>query len=129
MSMFLFVCVFRFLNAHTPLPRRSCRPFQVSVMIVVFVALLTVNLLKGGGAFDSPVGIECGSFAFWATSVLSFLYLVAVSLCVMKPFFFFYCCLSVVLAGNKLDVMRACVFVCVLCGVRFTNEFGKQPPP
>lgn len=49
-------------------------------MTAVFVVLLTVNLLKGGGAFDSPVGIECGSFAFWATSVLSFLYLIAVSL-------------------------------------------------
>lgn len=49
-------------------------------MTAVFVALLAVNILKGGGAFDSPVGIECGSVAFWATSVFSFLYLIAVSL-------------------------------------------------
>lgn len=55
-------------------------PPQVGIMTAVFVVLLTVNLLKGGGAFDSPVGIECGSFAFWATSVLSFVYLIAVSL-------------------------------------------------
>eukprot|EP00752_Nemacystus_decipiens_P012021 g10656.t1 len=52
---------------------------KVGIMTAVFVVLLTVNLLKGGGAFDSPVGIECGSFAFWATSILSFLYLIAVS--------------------------------------------------
>ncbi|CAN0495400.1 unnamed protein product [Hapterophycus canaliculatus] len=49
-------------------------------MSAVFLVLLTVNLLKGGGAFKSPVGIECGSFAFWATSILSFVYLLLVSL-------------------------------------------------
>ncbi|CAN0084043.1 unnamed protein product [Ectocarpus sp. 12 AP-2014] len=48
------------------------------------MVLLTVNLLKGGGAFDSPVGIVCGSFAFWVTSVLSFVYLVGVSLYVRR---------------------------------------------
>ncbi|CBN75629.1 conserved unknown protein [Ectocarpus siliculosus] len=53
-------------------------------MTAVFVVLLTVNLLKGGGAFDSPVGIVCGSFSFWATSVLSFVYLVGVSLYVRR---------------------------------------------
>eukprot|EP00903_Cladosiphon_okamuranus_P007707 g7469.t1 len=57
---------------HTSLPK-------VGIMTAVFVVLLTVNLLKGGGAFASPVGIECGSFAFWATSIMSFLYLIAVS--------------------------------------------------
>lgn len=49
-------------------------------MTAVFLALLAVNMLKGGGAFDSPVGIECGSSAFWATSGVSFVYLIAVSL-------------------------------------------------
>ena len=49
-------------------------------MTGVFIVLLSVNMLKGGGAFESPVGIECGSLAFWATSVLSLVYLFAVSL-------------------------------------------------
>ncbi|CAM9577491.1 unnamed protein product [Scytosiphon promiscuus] len=57
---------------------------KVGIMSAVFLVLLSVNLLKGGGAFDSPVGIECGSFAFWATSVLSFVYLLVVSLRVRK---------------------------------------------
>ncbi|CAN0127119.1 unnamed protein product [Pylaiella littoralis] len=52
---------------------------KVGIMTAVFVVLLCVNVLKGGGAFESPVGIGCGSFAFWATSVLSFFYLLAVS--------------------------------------------------
>lgn len=73
------------MSPHTHTHTRPRRRFpthrtQVGIMSAVFVALLTVNLLKGGGAFDSPVGIECGSFAFWATSVLSFVYLIAVSL-------------------------------------------------
>lgn len=49
-------------------------------MTLVFSILLVVNLLKGGGAFESPLGIKCGSFSFWAVSVLSFVYLLAVSL-------------------------------------------------
>lgn len=53
---------------------------QVRAMSIIFAVLLTVNLLKGGGAFRSPLGIVCGSFAFWATSILCLVYLIAVSL-------------------------------------------------
>ena len=49
-------------------------------MTGVFVVLLLVNMLKGGGAFESPVGIVCGSIAFWVTSFMSLAYLLAVSL-------------------------------------------------
>lgn len=76
---FFFFAYFDF-PASPRIPPLVTRPSQVGIMTAVFVVLLTINLLKGGGAFDSPVGIECGSFAFWATSILSFGYLIAVSL-------------------------------------------------
>jgi len=31
----------------------------------LFLFVLLVNILKGGGAFPSPLGIECGSLSFW----------------------------------------------------------------
>ena len=65
------------------IPRRTCFfafSFQVAIMTGVFIVLLSVNMLKGGGAFESPVGIVCGSFSFWMTTVLSLVYLVVVSL-------------------------------------------------
>jgi len=34
-------------------------------IVSLFLFVLLVNILKGGGAFSSPVGIECGSFSFW----------------------------------------------------------------
>eukprot|EP00904_Undaria_pinnatifida_P001642 jgi/Undpi1/11479/HiC_scaffold_30.g13776.m1 len=58
---------------HTPVAK-------VAIMTGVFIVLLSVNMLKGGGAFESPVGIVCGSFSFWMTTVLSLVYLVVVSL-------------------------------------------------
>lgn len=38
---------------------------NVLVMVALFVVVLLLNVLKGGGAFPSPLGIECGSVAFW----------------------------------------------------------------
>lgn len=46
----------------------------------VFVVVLTVNLLKGGGAFPSPLGIKCGSYAFWGATVFIFVWVLGVSL-------------------------------------------------
>lgn len=45
----------------------------------VFVVVLAVNLLKGGGAFESPLGIECGSFGFWFLTSLIIVWILAVS--------------------------------------------------
>lgn len=39
--------------------------FNVKVLVGLFVVVLTMNLLKGGGAFPSPIGIKCGSQEFW----------------------------------------------------------------
>lgn len=59
-------------------------PFRISVKVGVltgvFVVVLAVNLLKGGGAFPSPLGIECGSYAFWGATGFIFVWVLGVSL-------------------------------------------------
>lgn len=41
---------------------------NVKVLIVTFVVILFINLMKGGGAFPSPLGIRCGSPSFWVSN-------------------------------------------------------------
>ena len=38
---------------------------NINMLISLFVVVLVINLLKGGGAFQSPLGIKCGSTSFW----------------------------------------------------------------
>lgn len=56
---------------HTPV-------FNVTVLMALFVVVLALNLLKGGGAFPSPLGIECGSFWFWFTNFTILLWIFAI---------------------------------------------------
>lgn len=44
---------------------RHVRFETVGVIVSLFVVVLIMNILKGGGAFPSPIGIECGSPLFW----------------------------------------------------------------
>jgi len=53
---------------------------NVYLLTGMFVVIIAANLLKGGGAFESPLGIECGTFAFWAMTSFIFLWVIAVSL-------------------------------------------------
>mmetsp|Transcript_9936 Transcript_9936/g.17645 ORF Transcript_9936/g.17645 Transcript_9936/m.17645 type:complete len:420 (-) Transcript_9936:18-1277(-) len=39
--------------------------WNVLILIITFVVVIILNILKGGGAFPSPLGIECGSISFW----------------------------------------------------------------
>jgi hypothetical protein len=52
--------------------------FNVCVLGALFVVVVALNLLKGGGAYRSPVGIECGSPAFWSVNLLILLWIAAV---------------------------------------------------
>lgn len=38
---------------------------NIATLMCLFVVILAINLLKGGGAFPSPIGIKCGSRSFW----------------------------------------------------------------
>jgi len=53
--------------------------WKIGSLIGVFIIVLALNLLKGGGAFESPLGIECGTTAFWAITFANFAWLIIVS--------------------------------------------------
>lgn len=38
---------------------------NINILFGLFAVILSINLLKGGGAFPSPIGIKCGSKSFW----------------------------------------------------------------
>ncbi len=54
--------------------------FNVKVLVGLFVVVLAMNLLKGGGAFPSPIGITCGSNAFWIANVIILGWIVVISI-------------------------------------------------
>ena len=43
---------------------------SMAVVASLFLFVLLVNLLKGGGAWESPLGIDCGSLGFWLLQAL-----------------------------------------------------------
>lgn len=54
----------KILEEETKTPMKN-----VWTLIATFVVVLFINLMKGGGAFPSPLGIECGSASFWISNV------------------------------------------------------------
>ena len=52
---------------------------HVQVLILTFGVIIFVNLLKGGGAFPSPLGIRCGSPSFWISNAVMLGWILAVS--------------------------------------------------
>lgn len=53
---------------------------NVNMVGVMFVVVLLINVMKGGGAFKSPLGIRCGSNSFWIANGLMFGWILAISL-------------------------------------------------
>lgn len=53
---------------------RSPKRNKVGLIIVMFLVVLTINILKGGGGFQ-PLGIECGSAAFWLAQIVLLLWI------------------------------------------------------
>jgi len=52
---------------------------NITILIVMFVVVIAINILKGGGAFPSPLGIQCGSTGFWLSTFGMLVWIVAVS--------------------------------------------------
>lgn len=50
-----------------------------SLMTFMVIFVVFVNLLKGGGSFQSPIGIDCGSFGYWFLTLLAIGFVLAVS--------------------------------------------------
>jgi len=51
---------------------------KLAILVVMFFVVLVINLLKGGGAFPSPVGITCGSEAFWLANATMLLWILVI---------------------------------------------------
>lgn len=49
-----------------PLPQN-----KITYIITMFLVVIAVNVLKGGAAFESPLGVQCGSIWFWLFEVLT----------------------------------------------------------
>jgi len=54
--------------------------FNVNILVGLFVVVLSINLLKGGGAFPSPIGIVCGSKAFWIANGIMLAWIILISI-------------------------------------------------
>ena len=54
--------------------------FNITILIIMFVVVLFINMMKGGGAFHSPLGIVCGSVWFWLANVAMFAWSLAIML-------------------------------------------------
>ena len=53
---------------------------NIQILVVMFIVVLAMNLLKGGGAFRSPIGIVCGSKSFWIANALMLGWIITISL-------------------------------------------------
>eukprot|EP00567_Pseudictyota_dubia_P002219 CAMPEP_0197465758 /NCGR_PEP_ID=MMETSP1175-20131217/64696_1 /TAXON_ID=1003142 /ORGANISM="Triceratium dubium, Strain CCMP147" /LENGTH=569 /DNA_ID=CAMNT_0043001779 /DNA_START=1846 /DNA_END=3555 /DNA_ORIENTATION=- len=47
--------------------------YSIIMVSALFVSLIVINVLKGGGHFPSPLGIECGSSSWWAAKAVTLL--------------------------------------------------------
>ena len=56
---------------------------KVFALTFMFIVVLIINLLKGGGGF-SPIGIKCGSLGFWLANVAVFAWILLFSYGVRK---------------------------------------------
>ena len=47
----------------------------------MFIVVILLNLVKGGnqGSFQSPLGIQCGSYGYWGLTVLNLIWILIVS--------------------------------------------------
>jgi uncharacterized membrane protein YfcA len=43
---------------------------KIFVLMCMFSVLILLNVMVGGGSYESPWGIRCGSFAFWFVHVI-----------------------------------------------------------
>ena len=52
---------------------------NVKLIVLMFVVVLAINILKGGGAFKSPLGIRCGALSFWIANFIMMAWIIVIS--------------------------------------------------
>ena len=62
------------LHEETEAPMAS-----IMLLVTMFVVVLFINIMKGGGAFPSPLGIRCGSISFWTANMIMLAWILAIS--------------------------------------------------
>lgn len=103
---------------------------NITILVVLFVVVLAINLLKGGGAFPSPLGIKCGSFAFWAANDIMLLWIIGVSVYVRSYLVARYetkkaCGYKYVEGDIQWDRHTTIVYPCICCLAGFfAGMFG-----
>ena len=63
---------------------RSTPVADLSILVTLFIVVLAINLLKGGGAMPSPIGIKCGSQSFWVANIVMIGWILLISLFVRQ---------------------------------------------
>eukprot|EP00558_Chaetoceros_sp_UNC1202_P005381 CAMPEP_0197238736 /NCGR_PEP_ID=MMETSP1429-20130617/5265_1 /TAXON_ID=49237 /ORGANISM="Chaetoceros sp., Strain UNC1202" /LENGTH=299 /DNA_ID=CAMNT_0042697985 /DNA_START=41 /DNA_END=940 /DNA_ORIENTATION=+ len=106
-------------------PRRN-----INLLVIMFVVVLFINLIKGGGAFPSPLGIQCGSIAFWMANIIMLAWILAISLWARKYLMDRYerkavCGYKYVEGDIKWDGKATTIYpaICALAGF-FAGMFG-----
>ena len=57
---------------------------NIMILVSMFVVVLFINIMKGGGAFPSPLGIKCGSSSFWVANFVMLAWIIVISLFVRQ---------------------------------------------
>lgn len=50
---------------------------KIGALVLMFTVLIFLNVMVGGGVYESPWGIRCGSVAFWTVHVIMIFFLIA----------------------------------------------------
>uniref|UniRef100_A0A7S1UW20 Uncharacterized protein n=1 Tax=Grammatophora oceanica TaxID=210454 RepID=A0A7S1UW20_9STRA len=58
---------------------RETPMMNVMILVTMFIVVLAINLMKGGGSLKSPVGITCGSTSFWLANIVMLGWIVVVT--------------------------------------------------
>lgn len=52
---------------------------NIKLIVTLSVVVLAINILKGGGAFKSPLGIRCGTPSFWIANFIMMAWIIVIS--------------------------------------------------
>ena len=66
--------LYQILEEEKQVPRANIR-----LLVTLFVVVLFINLMKGGGAFKSPLGIRCGSSSFWIANFIMLAWILVIN--------------------------------------------------
>jgi uncharacterized membrane protein YfcA len=109
---------------------RTTPSYNIKILLGLFVVVLSINLLKGGGAFPSPIGITCGSPSFWIANGIILGWIILITLYVRSYLVGRYAVKERVgykyVEGDiKWDSRSTIIYPCVCCFAGFfAGMFG-----